>query len=204
VPGDRVPHLDPLTAPADPLALLREWIMTAAALGARDPWYVTLATASKNGIPSSRTMQLLEIENDALQFSTNMDSRKGVEIRETGRAAVSLYWRETAQSVNLTGVVALASDAECDTRFAAERRDVQAARAVCSQGRRLDDERAQLDVFHALLTDEAPIPRPGFWRYFRVVPDSVTFWEGQPGTLNRRLHYARAATGAWDHFQIEA
>jgi pyridoxamine 5'-phosphate oxidase len=203
VPPDRTARLVLSAAPANPVVLLRDWITNAAARGAHKPWHVTLATASRDGVPSSRTMQLLEIEDDALRFSTSFVSRKGVEIRETGRAAVSLYWRETSRSVNLTGDVVEASEEECDARFAAERRDVKASCAVCFQGRLLDDEEAQLDSFRALLDSEAPIPRPDGWKYFRVVPDAVTFWEGVPEALSRRLHYAREA-GVWHRFRIEA
>jgi pyridoxamine 5'-phosphate oxidase len=199
-------HVEPLrmaAAPGNPLQLLQRWIDHVLSIGAREPMYVTLATASATGSPSSRTVQLLEVESDALRFTTNFGSRKGIEMRETGRAAVSMYWRETAQSVNLTGTVVESDDDECERLFAAEHRAVQASRVVSFHGRRLEDERAQLAAFRALVAAAEPIARPDYWRYFRLVPDSVTFWEGHSDALNRRLHYARE-DGVWEHFAIEA
>ena len=191
------------TAPENPLELLQEWVDRVVGLGAVEPQYVTLATASADGVPSSRTVQLLDVEPDALLFTTNFGSRKGVEMLATRRAAVSIYWRETAQSVNVTGTVVPAGDEESDARFATEDRRVQAARTVSFHGLPLDDEAEQLERFRALVDDDAPVPRPDHWRWFRVVPDAVTFWEGVPGALNRRLHYAHRESG-WTRRAIQA
>lgn len=197
------PPLDRGRAPANPLDLLADWLRRVVERGAVEPAYVTLATASADGTPSSRTVQLLDVEEDALLFTTNFGSRKGVEMRATGRAAVSLYWRETAQSVNVTGHVVEADDAENDTRFATEARAVQAARIVSFHGLPLDDEAAQLARFDELLASSEPLARPDYWRWFRIVPDAVTFWEGNPQALNRRLHYRRE-DGAWARRAIQA
>ena len=189
-----VERLDAPSAPENPLELLGSWLDAVIARGAVEPFYVTLATASSDGAPSSRTVQL---------FTTNAESRKGVEMHATGRAAVSMYWRETAQSVNVTGTVAWADDAESDRRFADESRQVQASRTVSFHGLPLDDEDAQLDRFAALVASEASIERPDYWRWLRIVPDAVTFWEGHPNALNRRLHYA-LVDGTWMRRAIQA
>ncbi len=200
---DSVARLDSASAPENPLTLLQEWVSYVLSIGAVEPMYVTLATASADGIPSSRTVQLLEVEDEALRFTTNFGSRKGVEMRETGRAAVSLYWRETAQSVNITGSVLEAPADENDRRFEEDPRTVQASRVVSFHGLPLDDEEGQLAMFQQVLDSATPIQRPEHWKWFRLVPDAVTFWEGNPAALNRRLHY-RLADGAWSHQAIQA
>ncbi|GAA1703519.1 pyridoxamine 5'-phosphate oxidase [Microbacterium sediminicola] len=198
-----LPRLDVAVAPENPLDLLRSWWETVIERGALDPQYVTLATASATGVPSSRTVQLLAVEDDALLFTTNAGSRKGVEISQTGRAAVSTFWRESAQSVNITGDVVWADDAESDERFAGESRAVQASRSVSFHGLPLSDEIDQLERFAALRDGEDAIPRPDYWRWLRIVPDAVTFWEGHPEALNRRVHYRRV-DGVWTREAIQA
>ncbi|GMM95067.1 MULTISPECIES: pyridoxal 5'-phosphate synthase [Microbacterium] len=197
------PRLDVATAPANPLVLLRAWWHAVAERGGLDPQYVTLATASADGIPSSRTVQLLAVEDDALLFTTNAGSRKGVEIEQTGRAAVSAFWRESAQSVNVTGSVVWADDAESDERFAAETRSVRASRSVSFHGLPLTDEHEQLERFTRLRDSGEPIERPAYWRWLRVLPDAMTFWEGHPEALNRRVHYRRADS-RWTREAIQA
>jgi pyridoxamine 5'-phosphate oxidase len=200
---DPVERLDAARAPENPLRLLQHWLAHAFSIGAAEPIYVTLATASADGAPSSRMVQLVEVDDDALVFSTSFISRKGVEMLATGRAAVSIYRRETARSVNITGTVRIADDTENDRRFDHEGRAVQAARTVCRQGRPLDDEAAQLAEFFALLSADTPIRRPADWKWFRVIPDAITFFEGRPEALNRRLHYALHA-GAWSRGAVQA
>lgn len=200
---DDVARIDETTAPDHPLRMLEQWLSHVLRIGAVEPTFVTLATASKSGVPSSRTVQLLDIEDDAVRFTTNFGSRKGVEILENPRAAVSLYWRETAQSVNFTGDVVIADDEENDRRFQEDDRRVQASRIASFHGKRLDDEAAQYERWKALYESGEPLERPDYWKWFRIVPDAVTFWEGHPETLNRRLHYA-LIDGAWEKFRIEA
>ncbi|HEY0315692.1 MAG TPA: pyridoxamine 5'-phosphate oxidase family protein [Sphingomonas sp.] len=198
-----VERLDVSRVDENPLFLLRTWLSYVVSIGAIEPAYVTLATASLAGVPSSRTVQLLDVERSALLFSTNFGSRKGMEMLETGRAAVSIYWRETAQSINATGSIVVADDVENDRRFAEENRAIQAARTVSFQGRVLDDEAGQLARFFELTEAETPLVRPDYWKWFRLVPDAVTFWEGRSEALNRRLHYAMGTEG-WSRYPIEA
>jgi pyridoxine/pyridoxamine 5'-phosphate oxidase len=201
-PTDRLDS-SPENASDSPLELLGRWLDDLVRRGAVEPHYVTLATASAAGVPSSRTVQLLAVESDALLFTTNAGSRKGVELSETGRAAVSAYWPATARSVNVTGDVAWADDAESDARFAVEPRRVQASRAVSFHGLPLEDEAEQLARFAELVASDTPVARPDHWRWFRVVPDTVTFWEAAPEALNRRLHYEKEE-GRWTRRRIQA
>lgn len=195
--------LDEDAAPVHPLTLLQNWARVAVGDDLRSPIYVALATSSPDGVVSSRMVQLLDVEDDGLLMSTNFGSRKGMELTANPRAAISLFWESLGQSVNATGVIEIASDEENDERFAAEPRQVQVSRTVSFHGLPLDDEEAQLARFRALLESEDPLPRPDYWRWFRLRPDAVTFWEGHADALNRRLHYS-LADGRWNARRIQA
>jgi pyridoxamine 5'-phosphate oxidase len=56
-PGE-LPTFDTDAAPADPLDLLVQWLETALEAGVAQPHAMSLATASRSGEPSNRTLPL--------------------------------------------------------------------------------------------------------------------------------------------------
>ncbi len=39
------------------------------------------------------------------------------------------------------------------------------------------------------------MPRPEYWGGFRLVPDAVELWQGQPDRLHDREHWVREGSG---------
>ena len=56
-------------------------------------------------------------------------------------------------------------------------------------------DRAALDAALAEMTerfpDGEPVPAPPFWGGFRLVPESVEFWQGRTGRMHDRLRFVR-------------
>ena len=64
----------------------------AAALDVNEPAAMTLATCSRDGIPTARIVLLRDFDADGFVFYTNATSRKGEQLLDNPRAALCFYW----------------------------------------------------------------------------------------------------------------
>ena len=89
----------------DPILLFKTWLSEAEKKEIRDPNAMQLATVSKNGMPSVRTVLLKDIINGDFVFYTNYESRKSEEINETAKGAICFYWKSLNRQVRLVGSI---------------------------------------------------------------------------------------------------
>src|SRR6266542_5676656 len=78
----------------DPLKQFVTWLKEAVEAGANEPNAMTLATCSKEGVPSARIVLLKAVDQEGLSFFTNYLSRKAKELDANPRAALLFYWPE--------------------------------------------------------------------------------------------------------------
>src|SRR5690625_5643810 len=84
-----------------PVEQFRVWFKQAVSAGMLDPNAMTLATATKNGAPSSRIVLLKGFDEQGFRFYSNYDSRKGRELEENPRAALCFFWRSEEHTSEL-------------------------------------------------------------------------------------------------------
>ncbi|MFZ9875048.1 MAG: pyridoxine 5'-phosphate oxidase C-terminal domain-containing protein, partial [Candidatus Methylacidiphilales bacterium] len=48
---------------------------------------------------------------------------------------------------------------------------------------------------------EGPIPKPDFWGGFRVIPETIEFWQGGHDRLHDRFRYAKK-NRTWFHVRL--
>ena len=184
---------------SDPLTQFQRWLSDVQAANVTDWQAMSLATATRAGRPSVRVVYLRGWDERGFLFYTNFDSRKGHELAYNPQAAAVLYWKELERQVRIEGTVSRADDAESDAYFAGRPRESCIGAWASSQSQPLAD-RATLErltaEFEAKFAGH-PIPRPPNWGGFRLIPDSVEFWQGGVARLHDRLIYRRQADGTW-------
>ena len=63
---------------------------------------MSLATASKSGMPSVRIVLLKALDDRGFVFYTNLTSRKGLELAENPNAALCFHWKSLNKPVSYT------------------------------------------------------------------------------------------------------
>lgn len=160
---------------------------------------MTLATATRDGLPSLRAVLLKGVDPSGFVFYTNLDSRKAAELAANPRAALCFHWKSLGRQVRIEGSVAAASAAEADAYFASRSRDSQIGAWASDQSRPLAS-RAELETRFALFSGkyaaQDTVPRPANWSGFRVHPERVEFWQERAFRLHDRILFVREG-GRW-------
>ncbi|MGH2569907.1 MAG: pyridoxine/pyridoxamine 5'-phosphate oxidase, partial [bacterium] len=89
----------------DPFALFDEWMRAAMESGILHPEAMSVATATRDGVPSSRMMLLKGWGPEGFVFYTNYGSRKCAELEQNPRAALLLHWVVLERQVRIEGTV---------------------------------------------------------------------------------------------------
>jgi len=161
------------------------------------PETMTLATATRSGRPSVRTLLLREFDDSGFVFYTDYSGRKGWELAENPRAALVIYWPRAGRQVRVEGRVSKVSSKESDIYFSSRARDSQLS-AWASQQSRVVRDRRFLEERVKRFGEKYPgrIPRPPNWGGYRLRPSVFEFWKERPGRLHDRLRYRRSK-GRW-------
>lgn len=189
--------LDETRISSDPFKQFARWLQEAAGRHAVLPETMTLATATRSGRPSARTLLLRAFDNSGLVFYTNYSGRKGKELSENPQAALVFYWSRLGRQIRVEGSVSRISASESDNYFSTRPRDSRLS-AWASQQSRVVRDREFLEDRVRRYEGKYPgqVPRPPDWGGYRLRPSVFEFWKERPGRLHDRLRY-RCLKGRW-------
>ncbi|GAB3870203.1 pyridoxamine 5'-phosphate oxidase [Kibdelosporangium lantanae] len=171
---------------------LQYWLDQAARLGVVEPNAMVLATASPDGMPSSRTVLCKGLDERGVVFFTNYTSAKSHDLSATRYASATFPWFSLQRQAHVRGTVEKVDAAETRAYWASRPRESQlgawaSPQSVVVSGRHALD--ASLANIQRQFADADEVPVPPHWGGWRIRPEVVEFWQGRRNRMHDRLRY---------------
>lgn len=186
-------NFDEKAVDPNPLNQFENWFRIALNANIKEPTAMSLATASKSGKPSVRTVLLKSYNENGFVFFTNYESRKGIELDENPVAAVVFWWGNLGRQVRIEGNTEKISEKESENYFHSRPFDSQISAWASAQSRPVES-REILETRYNQLKKEYEgkvVPRPPYWGGYRLVPNTFEFWQGWANRLHDRILYTK-------------
>jgi pyridoxamine 5'-phosphate oxidase len=172
-----------VTAPPTPFGPFADWLNHALdhlpkanAMG--------LATATRNGVPSLRTVLLKAYSNDGFMFFTSPDTLKVRHMTENPHVSLLFFWPEFNRQIRIDGTASRITATSLARGFFVRGVRQGAITWVSPQGRLADARGALVG--------------PSSFCSVLVSPVTVRFWQGGSGRQHASLDYQREGT-VWTH-----
>ncbi|HLR33325.1 MAG TPA: pyridoxamine 5'-phosphate oxidase [Fodinibius sp.] len=176
-----------------PVEQFKVWFKQALSAGMLDPNAMTLATATKNGAPSSRIVLLKGFNEQGFRFYSNYDSRKGRELEENPQAALCFFWPPLERQVRIEGTVQKVNRTASADYFRQRPRLSQLGAWASRQSSTVASRKELVTVFEEMRKrfENREVPLPDFWGGYLLTPVYVEFWQGRTGRLHDRICYTK-------------
>lgn len=183
---------------ANPIAQFSQWWEEALRSEIDEVNAMTLSTVTSAGRPSARIVLLKGFDEGGFVFFTNYSSSKGQDLAVNPFASLVFFWKELERQVRIEGSCVQISARESDDYF--NSRPLGSKLGACASPQsRVIESREILDKNAENLLEQfadGNVPRPMHWGGFRIIPDSIEFWQGRSNRLHDRIKYSERS-GAW-------
>ena len=184
---------------ASPFDQFRKWFSQAQEAELLEPNAMSLATSSRSGRIGIRTVLLKAFDDRGLVFFTNYESAKARQLEENPQAGLLFAWLPLERQVSISGRVEKVSLAESLAYFTSRPMGSRLGAWVSEQSK-IISSRSLLEAKFAEMKAKfanGEVPLPSFWGGYRVIPESMEFWQGAPSRLHDRFLYVKEADGFW-------
>lgn len=181
-----------------PFVQFEHWIEQASEAELTQPNAMSLATSDQEGV-SIRTVLLKSFDEKGFVFFTNYGSKKAKQLDNNPQAALLFPWLDLERQVKISGSVEKISKLESIKYFASRPKESQLGAWASSQSLPISSRQALLMQFEHMKEKfhKGEVPLPDFWGGYRVIPQSIEFWQGRANRLHDRFIYRRVAD-AWE------
>ena len=101
----------------NPFVLFKHWMSEAEKKEINDPNAVALATVNETNQPDVRMVLLKEFNDNGFVFFTNLNSKKGSDLKKNPKASMCFHWKSLLRQVRISGDISLISNNDADEYF---------------------------------------------------------------------------------------
>lgn len=186
---------------ANPLDLFEKWLKQACDARLSDPTAMCVATVDAQGQPYQRIVLLKHADEKGMVFYTNLGSRKAQHLANNSRISLLFPWHSLDRQVIVLGHAERLPAWDVLKYFHSRPKDSQIGAWVSQQSSRISARGILESKFLELKQkfQNGEVPLPSFWGGYRVVVDSMEFWQGGANRLHDRFIYQREG----DNWQID-
>jgi len=181
---------------SSPVEQFSLWFSQAMESDIIEPSAMSLATSDDSiGI---RTVLLKYFDEKGFVFYTNYESKKSKQMQKNPQAAILFPWLALERQVKIIGKVEKISKLESLKYFSSRPKGSQIGAWASEQSSRISSRSILIEQFESMKKkfSNGEIPLPEFWGGYRVIPQSIEFWQGRANRLHDRFIYEREE-GEW-------
>ena len=179
---------------SQPLEIFSAWMAEAKQCPQiREAAAMSLATSGPSEL-HSRIVLCKQWSEDGFVFFTNYQSRKGLDLQHSARAAAVFYWDPLFRQICISGTVVKTSRQVSEDYWNSRARDSQLSQYISQQSLKVDSREALQEAWTKADKSFAggkPIPCPAHWGGYTLKPQRIEFWVGQPGRLHDRYEFEK-------------
>jgi pyridoxamine 5'-phosphate oxidase len=155
------------------------------------PTACCLSTIGIDNYPNARFVALKGIVNQNFIVTGTITSRKGLEINETNKVALTFWWTETERQIRIQGKATPISNELADKYFAERNRNSKIVSIVSNQGQALNDIETLNKKYQETETNfsDQLLTRPENWGGYSIQPIRIEFLEFKPTRFHDRKLY---------------
>ncbi|MEM7784225.1 MAG: pyridoxamine 5'-phosphate oxidase [Planctomycetota bacterium] len=190
----------------DPMAEFEKWYQLAVDQCPAE-WFepnaMCVATADQAGRVTNRLVLLKGVVDDGIQFFSNYDSQKGIQIADNPQCAATFHWPYMGRSVRFEGS-ALRTDRQVSEDYFHSRPRGSQISAAASQQSKIVDSRETLESQQESIArqfEDSEIPLPSNWGGYVIQPIQIEFWQGRLDRLHDRVVY-RKQNSCWNRIRL--
>jgi pyridoxamine 5'-phosphate oxidase len=158
-----------------------------------------LSTIGVDNFPNARFVSLKDILNNNFVITGTLTSRKGIEIENSEKVALTFWWTETERQVRVQGNAIKISKILADKYFSERNRDSQIVSIVSDQGKNNENNQKLLDEYEniELTFKNKKLKRPKNWGGFEIEPLRIEFLEFKQTRFHNRKLF-QFLNGHWE------